>query len=315
MIVCMIIVFVLVTLVLLLNIQYKKTNAYYNQFYSHWNFRAKNVEKIVVLGSTYGRFAFEGFKYLRILNTNYTLNCQSVEDTFKNLNKIRDSLNGNKVFLTLAPCTLMYEGKGLYKLPGTAKAGFKQKLKYLFPIYNPKRLLKLVFDEARYVDVYDSKNQVYDHKTADNNMVEIVNIWKRTFGLENFTVEDISSNNQKIIQKNTIFLDGIAEICEQNGCDLYILIPPFSERLNLFFSDSFVNKVLMNPIQEVLEKHKKIVLINVRQNKEFQDEINYIDGGFLLNRKGSINLINLINTYLKLGIKNKTYGMDYLDYD
>lgn len=315
MIICIIIVVILFVFFVLINKAYKSTNAYYNQFYSHWDFKTKRIEKIVILGSTYSRFAFEGLKYLRIGNNNLTLNSQSVEDSYKNLKRIEKKLNKNIIFLSLAPCTLLYDAKGHFNLPGTTKAKLIQKIKFLIPVTNPKKIMKIVFDDGKYQDVYDSRMQVGSRDEAEQNMEKLMEVWNNTLKINNLMGNQIDHVSMKRIDKNVQFLNKIADICHNKGCSLYFVIPPFSSILNSHFSNEFIEKVLLTPLKKFIEDHNSVIMLDFRNNEDFQDYYSFLDGGFVLNRNGSINFIRKLNVVLNLKLNNKLWGIDCLDND
>ena len=308
---CIVILLVCLIVVLSLNHAYKRTNAYFNQYYPHWDFNQKNVEKIIILGSTYSRYAFEGFKYLRINHTNFTLNSQSVEDTYKNLKNVKSKLNKNIVILSLAPCTLMYEGEGMFRMPGTTKANLKQKVKFAFPILNPKRLLKLISDESRYCDIYDARTQVNSQNEAEKQMKALVDIWKQSFALDDLMNDNLPAKVLKTIKKNIEWLSRIIDICEKHECKLVIIIPPFSDLLNKHMSKDFVDKALLSPLDGMISQHKNIHVFDYRRNEDFQSINDYLDGGFILNRNGSQKFIDRVNESLNLNLSNRKFGLDY----
>ena len=300
----------------LLNSAYKRTNAYYNKNYMHFDFKKKKPAKIVVFGSTYSRYAFDAFRELRFDFLNYTLNSQCIANDYTNFKKLYNNINKNSIILIgLAPCSLMYKGKEKFHIPGNRFATLKQALKYRFPIINIKGLLKLLVDEGRYVDVYDSGYPKTDKENINNTMRKLVRIWEKEFDLKNLEDNNLSKKNKKNINENLFYLDKIISMCIKKEAKPIIVITPFSKYLNSFFSEKFINLVLINPVKQLKNKYDRLQVLNYQFEKEFQDDVAlYMDGGFLLNRYGSMKLINKVNNDLNLLFSNQFYSVDYEDF-
>ena len=289
----------------IVNYAYKRTNAYYNSHIMNLDFRNPNIGKIIVLGSTYARYAFDGAKSLKIDISNLTLQSQSLLNDLKNFENIKSKITEkNIVFIVLAPCTLLFEGNHSkifkFNIPGNTTATFKQKLNYIFPIIHIKKIISLLSDEGRCLDVYDNKNLINDSAAIDEAMKHLTLLWKNMFGLKNLYDATLSDYNYQCIKDNKIILEQLVENCLKKRCSTVIIVPPFSDKLNKYFSDEFVKITLEENVKEVKRKYPKLLYLDYRLSSEFQDDAGlFMDGGFLLNRRGSQILIKKIFGDLK----------------
>lgn len=303
--------------VYIINYTYKKTNAYYNSNLMNFDFEDSRLGKIIIFGSTYARYAFDGAKTLQMDISNLTLKSQSLFNDLNNFKHIRSKLSKNNiVFITLAPCTLLFEEKRTkifkFNIPGNPTATLKQKVDYEFPIIRFKKIVNLVFDEEKCMDIYDSKDLTHDVSFPETEMEQLVVLWKNMFGLKNLHDSNLSNYNHHCIRKNTIILEQMVSGCLVQGCLCVIIVPPFSDKLNKYFSNELVEVVLEKKIEELKKKYPDLQYLNYRLDPEFQNDTGlFTDGGFLLNRRGSQMLIRKISNDIipKSYLNNKNFSI------
>lgn len=316
MIIFAIILVLFLIVICVLNHMYKKTNSYYNSHIMNLDFKEKSIGKIIVVGSTYARFAFEGAKSLRLDVSNLTLQSQSIYNDLKNFQTIKARVKENSlVFIVLAPCTLLFKGNTSellrFRIPGNPTATLKQKLEYIFPIMRVKRMFRLLSDEGRYFDVYDGKSLINDEVAIDKEMEQLVSLWETMFGLKGVDTPSLSEDNQKCIKENVLLLDKLIGECLEQKCIPVIVVPPFSSRLNNRFSDDFVELVLENNVEKLTNKYPQVKYLNYRKEAVFQENVGlFVDGGFLLNRRGSQLLYKKVSEDITEieSLINKNYG-------
>lgn len=318
-----IILILLAILFLFLNKLYKRTNAYKNSTLVYADFLIKNdvKRKILVFGSTYAKYAFDAYKSLRISALNLTLKSQNLNNDLDNLKKYQVNVEaGGVAVFVLAPCTLLYtENKSkvrfhIRKVPGNPGASLKQRMNYYFPLLtHPQKITRLFADERACADVYDGRPSTVGAQTIEEEMCNLVEVWKNLFSLENLESSIISTQNMKIVESNAKIIDEMIGICENNSIRPIILISPFSAELNKYFSQELVCKVLMNQVEKVCKEHQTTIFLDYRMDEFFQDKPGlFLDGGFLLNRRGSQLLIKKLAEDLKeqsIVLTNSTIGI------
>lgn len=318
-----VIVILLAIICLFLNKLYKRTNAYKNSTLVHADFLIKNdvKRKILVFGSTYAKYAFDSYKSLRISALNLTMKSQSLNNDLYNLKKYQGNVEaGGVAVFVLAPCTLLYTGNKskvrfhIGNVPGNPRASLKQRIDYYFPLLiHPQKIIRLLADERECTDVYDGIPSTVGAQSIEKEMSNLVEIWKTLFFLENLESSSISTPNRKVVEFNAKIIGEMLDICENSSIRPIILIPPFSAELNKYFSQEFVCMVLLNQVERVCKEHQTTIFFDYRREQYFQDKPGlFLDGGFLLNRRGSQLLIKKIAEDLKkqgIVFTNSTIGV------
>lgn len=306
-------------ILIILNRLYKKTNAYHNLILMNLDFICKSPSKIMIFGSTYARYAFDGIKSLKLNAYNLTYKSQSIDNDLYNLKKhIQNIESGGIVFICLAPCTLLYGGMRTFqisvlKVAGNLNASFKQKCDYIFPIIHPKRIIKIIFDESALGDIYGNRKSISDEIMIEREMKQLVDIWCNLFSISDLKTKIFSKKNTDIISLNKNKIAEMIVLCESKKLKTVIIVPPFSQMLNKYFSVDFIENTLEEPVRQLCEKHPSTIYLNYRTDAYFQNEAGlFLDGGFLLNRRGSHIFIKKISKDLivhGIEITNNTVGM------
>jgi hypothetical protein len=318
-----VIVIILATLCLFLNKLYKRTNAYKNSTLVYADFLIKNdvKKKVLVFGSTYAKYAFDAYRSMRISALNLTLKSQNLNNDLYNLKKylVNAESDGVAVFV-LAPCTLLYTGRKskvrfyFGNVPGNQGATLKQRMNYFFPLLTqPQKITRFLADERACVDVYDGIPSTVGAQSIEKGMYNLVEVWKNLFSLENLESSTISPSNMRVVEFNSKIIEEMLDICVNSNIRPIILIPPFSTELNKYFSQEFVYKVLLNQVERVCKEYRTTIFFDYRRDQFFQDKPElFLDGGFLLNRRGSQLLIKRLAEDLKtqgIVFTNSTIGI------
>jgi len=314
---------VLISALFLLNYMYKKTNAYKNN-----NIYIKDYIKgvpgdlqIVNLGSTYSKFAFDNYEKLQLRGFNFALTSETLEMDYQILQQYADHIKpGATVIAAVAACLLLYRDETHtgqlmhYKILDMKRIPNISMKKYLhckFPlIFHPKRISQIVYDKPEILSIYNTYPDYITHERMDKESEEMVGCWMDLFKLDNLKSDKLSEQNKRNIQKSAEELKKIVDFCKERGWTPVVVIPPFSEKLNQFFSQEFVDAVVRQPIRDILSRDA--LFLDYQWDDYFQDKpYLYLDGGFRLNEHGSQIFMRRIFTDLKKNgiiINNMTAG-------
>lgn len=306
-------------LFIILNVLYKRTNYYHNHINNIVEGYLKGVPmglKVVNLGSTYAKYAFENYKSLQLNGFNFALESHSLYYDRLILEKYANHLNPNCVVVSIvSPCVFLYEGLGIRNQHSIA-LGIKEFLSTpslnnilgLFPIINIKKMLHLIHDES-------SKKDIYEACAVTDNAKEccmrgMASGWTRLFHLSDLKLNEFSMDNQKTMKKNQNELKKIAEFCQKKSLRFVIAVVPFSKMLNQYFSDDFVNVSINKNVRAACGD--TIPFLDYRTHEAFQNRSDlFLDGGFRLNKRGSLLFMKILFADLtKRGIiiNNATVG-------
>lgn len=261
--------------------------------------------QLVVFGSTYMMYALNSFDDFRLNAFNFAMDAQSIEIDNMLLHKYAANISeGATVIFGIAACVAFFR----YKM-------VVDKSKY-YDIFNPRELpdytfvgnLKRVLKPSNFkkrikVALYGDLNtnhciaqeEGYTTKeTREYNQRSLVNGWIDLFGLQDLTNKDISSTNQANMDFNTQLLTSMIEFCLQQKWKPVLVIPPFSEVLNQYFSDDFLDNSIRAMLDKVVVTYD-IPYLDYQKAPEFQsDYAAYIDGGFRMSKYGSRKFTKLL---------------------
>lgn len=319
----------LIFVIFVTNSLYKNTNDYRNGIIDIKNYENGIPDnlKIINLGSTYSKYAFGTYDQLNILGCDMSLQSQGLSYDYAILKQYKDHLSKDAfVIIVVAACCMMYEGNAnnlLYYhiLDRKQNPNYKfiNKIKNYFPILvHPKKIKKIISDSLPYYDVYDTLTKEINTYTSEQILNNMVNVWIKIFNLKDLKSIDISSQNINTINKNIETLKNMIEFCEEEKINPIIVVPPFSDKLNQYFSKEFTQKIVSDCVKKAIN-HKNVPFLNYQWDEYFKDKYNlFIDGGFRLNKYGSKIFFNrLVSDLNQKGLKlnNKTIGGDELKYD
>lgn len=315
-----------IVIVLWLNSRYKKTNAFINQCIDIKNYREGlpyNL-KMVNLGSTYSKYAFGAYERLSINGANLSLQAQSLDIDYAILQQYKNHIKRQGiVFITLAACCMLYEGDAsnpLYYMILDKKMNPKHSIKGILEgkiplLLHPKRIKFLIKDNVKYQSIYDSMPRQIEEKQSLKIMNDMANGWIRMFHLKNLQDTELSLLNGTCIEKNTKILADIIELCIEEDFIPIVVVPPFSDRMNKYYSKEFTKMIIEDNVKKAC-RGKNIIFLNYQWDKYFQKNYSlFVDGGFRLNEIGSeIFIKRLVKDLYQydIEISNKNYGKDIL---
>lgn len=290
-----------------LNKLYKRTNHYKNSQLISPTF-LKGVPyniQFANFGSTYSQYAFGTYKNLGIdFAYNFALPCESSEADYEKIKALSSHLAPNCIVaITIAPCNTLYnwgdlnEGIKHYGLiPKKKKKDWNivSFIQYYFPIFpfNIKKVARILYDSKSFTDIYDYyPSHAYDISEIQEKANCMVKNWINLFGLKNLSESILNINILNKVDENVSILRKMIDYCFAHKYQPVIVVPPFANELNHYFSDAFIDSTL-GPVFE-MAKLKGVKIYNFRTDEEFQDNHNlYADGYFCLNRNGSEKFLN-----------------------
>lgn len=311
---------------LIVNLLYKRTNAYKNDLIPYDKFCSDIPQnlRIAILGSTYSLFAFNGIKDLQLNAYNFALPSQSLEIDNVLLRKYASHLDkGAVVVFCLAACVSYYRfdlvtNKKPYflfmrkkEIPSFSLIDY---FKYHFPLYGKgiKKAVRLFFDVPPKVGLYTNFSPSVPYEETRKNMRGMAEGWINLFKLKDLKHENQDSLNKSNLSYNTSLLNSMFRFCQSRSLCPVVVIPPFSSELNQYFDNEFVDCSLIKMIKEAKED-MLIPVLDYRTNEIFQHNSSlYVDGGFRLNNHGSKKFIRMVLHELSLKgycLTNETIGI------
>jgi len=320
-------VLVLFTCFAIANHLYKKSAAYKNEQIDIKDFleNRDKIGKIACTGSTYSKFAYGSMESLRISHRDFTLQAESLEMDYRilieNIGKIsKDGI----VFITVASCCFLYDGNKdnpLYSLiltnRGNPYSSIKGAFNLTLPVFvHPRKAGKLIRKADEYKNIYDSVPVVISEDHSKDTMKRYADGWIKMFSLKDLKTPKLSDANKNEIEKNCKHLEDMIELCLKNDLHPVIVVPPFSDRMNQYFSLDFTRTLVDVNVTRVIG-NRNIPFLNYQWDDAFQKEYSlFVDGGFRLNKMGSEvfirRLLRDLNSF-GLCITNKDYFEGILD--
>lgn len=291
-------VLLLFTCFAIVNHLYKKSAAYRNEQIDIKDFlnNSDKSGKIACTGSTYSKFAFGGMESLRISHRDFTLQAESLEMDYRILNEnIGKISKGGIIFITVASCCFLYDGNKdnpLYTMILPKRSNPYSSLKGIFnltlPVFiQPRKAGKLIKNVDEYRNIYDSVPVVMSEEQSKNAMRSYADGWIKMFSLKDLKTPKLSDANKNEIERNCKHLEDMIELCLKNGLYPVIVVPPFSDRMNQYFSLDFTRTLVDSNVIKVIG-NKDIPFLNYQWDDAFQKEYSlFVDGGFRLNEMGS----------------------------
>lgn len=308
--------FFIIILFLTANYLYKQTNNYSNCRLDIKNY-IKGIPydlQMVNLGSTYAKYAFGTYEDMNINGCDLSLQAQSLEMDYAILKQYADHIapGGVVVFVVAAACLLLYREVGVNLLyydvldkNNNPLYEWRGKLESVFPLlFHPRKIKMLIKDTKRKNDIYDRYPTNLDDVQSEKALKDLVGVWKKLFSLHDMKSVDFSEENRKVMQRNREILGEMLDLCQKKGFRPVIVVPPFSIRLNQYFSEEFKEKVIRQNIRDAVQE-RRVPVLNYQDDEQFQNAIElFADGGFKLNRRGSqIFLSRLTKDLQQYGIE------------
>lgn len=292
-------IFILITLLiftLIVNKLFKNTNFYKNQFIDTHKFKEIPKElEIINLGSNQPKFAFD-YSQSNILGMNWAVGPQSFEYDFRLLKNYHNSLKVNaKVLITICPFSFFFLDKNktthnkYYNfLDSNLIDNYSNTTKKLyldFPILTAKKqILRIVKDTKPDIRLELEKNPMSKDEIKKDAQ-KWIDGWKKQFqisGLENIVLSD---ENKENIEKNIEILKNMIDFCIEKKIEPVLLVLPAIKELSSHFPDEFVQKYIIDYINQSNEKNVKF--LNYWKNERFEDVELYFNS-FFMNKSGRL---------------------------
>lgn len=288
-------------ILVIINKAYKNSNHYKNQFiYSQkYEHGVPNDINMANLGSTYSKYAFETMSTEGSFN--FALCSQSIEYDLNLLKKYSSKLlKGGKIFIVVTTGSILLgkelaNNKDYYNILKKNEIlhfSWKEYCEYKFPILcNPKLVKYLIKDVKKYSSIYDIFPADISKEESEKLMFNMSECWIKLFDLSDLRNVSFSEENKKNIKKNLDNITEMIQICRNTGVTPIIVVPPFSNRINKYFSEDFKKQVLNNNLC-LLAKNEHVQYLNYQDDDEFQERYEWFcDGGFRLNRLGGARFL------------------------
>lgn len=309
MIIIVIIIFVVgIFAYILLNSIYRRSVAYKNANAAILKYQKEIPKKlqIVNFGSTYSMYAFNCYDELRINAFNFAIDAQSLEMDERLLKKYAFHIaSGATVIFGLAACVTYYRysmvsNKARYyeflNKKDIPNYSLPCALRHYFPlsIGRLKSMIGVIIRGQEVNDIYAGYPTVLSREAMEINMQRMADGWINLFHLKNLKQKDENKENEQNKVSNTKLLRSMLEFCIDKGWKPVVVITPFSEILNNYFGEEFIDSSLGEMVNKASEG-LGVDILDYRTHPSFlQDYSSFWDGGFKLNKKGSIRFVKLV---------------------
>lgn len=287
--------------IVVVNILYRKSNAYKNQLLPARKqmLGVPHNLQFVNFGSTYTMYAFNSYDELQLNGFSFAMEAQSLEIDNVLLHKYADHIQeGATVVIGLAACVSYYRYKMVsdttmyYELLNKSEIPFysiKKSLKKYVPITprSWRKIKKLIKDDDLRCDVVDNFPSTCSDEKAKSNMKGMAEGWIKLFHLKDLKHPTTDADNLKNLEFNAKLLKSMIAFCKERKWNPIFVIAPFSAELNQYFSDDFVKSVLYQLMAPSVEEYQ-VPIYDYRSHESFQyDKASFVDGGFRLSKYGS----------------------------
>lgn len=310
----------LLSVYMVVNILYKRTNHYRNPDRDLENYR-QGVPcgiRLANFGTTNSFYAFCAHNILGVKSFNFALNCESVEFDVDILKHYAVHLTkGCVVILHLNFCVSMYRCNKLNEsrkawdvIPhgGQIKTSLRQRLAHLLPVapWQCKKALRLL------IDVESNETEAYKYVSASQsakNAKEMAVCWINLFGLQSLQTGEIGEANQREVEFNTFKVVEFVDFCCKQGFLPVVACTPLGCDLNSYVSDAFGDATLGGIERKM--KERGVPFLNYRKDERFQSELSlFTDGGYKLSRRGSLKYMKIlladVQSFYETVINNKS---------
>ena len=308
MIFIIIILLVILIVFLQLNSFYKSSVAHKNSNVAISKFQENIPDNLLFVnfGSTYAMYAFSGYHDLKLNAFNFSIDAQSLEMDDRLMRKYSTHIApGATVVICLAACVTYYR----YSMVSDKARYYEFLDKDDIPDYSivkavrsrfflsPRKIKTLVISLVKgqtAKTIYSDYSTIPSQETMKNNMKGMAEGWISLFNLRDLKQKDDSPVNEENKAFNTMILKSMFEYSLSKGWKPVVVIPPFSALLNNYFGEEFVSNSLGNMVKNAIGD-LDIPLLDYRKHPTFQEDYySFLDGGFRLNKIGSIKFIKMV---------------------
>jgi len=279
-------------------------NLYYNQLFKDckkfWNYRSFNLD-IVNLGSNSALYGFD-YSNTSIKGANWAMGPQSLNQDLAILKTYYSFIRPRgTVLVPLGPyssCLKSYMDTEILKYytilhPGVIEdfSFDKQKEAYLLKQhpykYTSKQMIKGFLKSIMKCILHHKQPETLSFQPLSddqlkNNAKGFVEGWKKQFNITDMDAS-IPEHIQKGRKIRISTLKELIRFCEDRELNYYIVIPPVTQYLSSYFSETFKQNYIYSFLEEVGVKKERI--LDYLNDKDFQDKELYFNS-FFLNRRG-----------------------------
>jgi hypothetical protein len=288
-------IIVFLILIILINMMLKNTNFYKNKFIDTYKFKniPKNLE-IINLGSNQPKFAFD-YSNSNVLGMNWAVGPQSFEYDFRLLKNYHNYLKVNgKVLITICPFGFFFlddknkiaHHKYYNFLDPSLIDNYSIKTKRLyidFPILTAKKQILRIIKDVKSDHRLELKLNPMSSDEIEKDAKYWLNAWIKQFGLKDLNYVELSDENKSSIDKNIRTLKEMISFCKENNFEPVLLVLPVTKELSRIFPDEFMQKYIINYINEANEQDVKF--LNYWKDGRFENQEFYINS-FFMNKIG-----------------------------
>ena len=291
------ILFALVIFVLILNKLFKNTNFYKNKFIDTYKFKdiPKNFE-IVNLGSNQPKFAFD-YSKVELSGMNWAVGPQSFEYDLKVLKNYHTSFKKkSKVIIPICPFSFFFlhdknktaHHKYYNFLNPSLIDNYSNVTKTLFidyPIFTAKKQILRIIKDVKPDNRLDLELNPMKDEEIKKDAQKWVDGWKKQFQISDLENVILSDENKNSIEKNIEILKEMIDFCIDKDYEPILLVLPATKELTSHFPDRFVQKYIMDYINQSNEKNIKF--LNYWKDERFESEELYFNS-FFMNKNGRL---------------------------
>lgn len=281
-----------------------ENNQYYNQIFKDcskfWNFQEFNLD-IVNLGSNTALYGFD-YSCTSLKGANWAMGPQSLNQDLAILKTYYSFIRPRgTVLIPLGPyssCLKRYKDSEVLKYYTILQPGLidnfsieKQKEAYQLKL-NPYKYAKMKMLKGFLKGI---KRKILCYKLPENlscqplndvqlknNAKSFVEGWKKQFNITDMDAF-IPEHIQKGRKIRVSTLKELIQFCEDRELNYYIVIPPVTQFLSSYFSETFKQNYIYSFLEEVGVKKERV--LDYLTNQDFQDKELYFNS-FFLNKRG-----------------------------
>lgn len=286
----------LVVFVVFINKMYKNTNFYKNKFIDTYKFKneiPKNLE-IINLGSNQPKFAFD-YTDLNISGMNWAVGPQTLEYDFRLLKNFHSYLKTKgKVLIAISPFQFFLENykndssnhKYYNFLDPSLIDNYSTKTKRLyidFPIFTVKKQILRILKDVKPDNRLELESNPMNDDEIKKDAQKWMDGWKKQFQLNDLTHIKLSDENKSSIDKNIEILKEMVDFSIERDYKPVLLVLPVTKELSSLFPDEFVQKYIIDYINE--SNKEDIKFLNYWKDERFENEELYFNS-FFMNKIG-----------------------------
>lgn len=295
-----------------INHSYKRTEAYKNS-----NITKRRILdgipthlKIVNFGSNYMMYACNNYENLGIRGFSFSMPAQSLAiDEALLYQYSKNFSKGCIIVFGLAACVPFYsysycsDSEKYYDIlekKYLPDYSFKKEIKSLLvcSLKQLKTALKgILKPEGAITDITYFQRQIGNSEEIESLMQNYAKGWMQMFHLRNLKEANFEPCHLKRMEESTQILKRMFSFCKQKGFIPVVVLPPFGDELNKYYSESFISKSLKKCIKNT---EMNIPIFDYRTNPSFQKHPElFLDGAFSLNKRGSLKWMKMFLQDLK----------------